>query len=189
MHSRTRTTPCAARIRSGITPRTSPAPPDQTQEDSRAMTQTSPPRSRRSLLTAAAAAGGALAAQALASATSTFAANGDPVKVGQLNVGTATTTVRNTAALNTAVALRGEVGTTGPGGATAGVWGQSAAQNGNGVFGVATSPATTTKGVWGRSAKGIGVYGEATATTGENSGVRGVTASSAGYGVQGTNTA
>src|SRR5262245_43910226 len=125
------------------------------------MTQTSAPRSRRSILTAAAAAGGALAVQALASATPASAVNGDPVKVGQLNVGTAATTVRNTAAVNNAIALRGEVTTTVAGASTAGVWGQSAAQNGNGVFGFATNTGTLTKGVWGRSVNGTGVYGEA----------------------------
>jgi hypothetical protein len=79
--------------------------------------------------------------------------------VGQLHTGTAVTEVRNTAAVNTAVALKGVVTTTVAGGSTAGVWGQSNATNGNGVFGV-SGPGASAKGVWGRSASGWGVYGE-----------------------------
>jgi hypothetical protein len=144
------------------------------------------PRSRRSLLTtAAAAAGGALAASALGRIPAASAANADPVKVGGLHMGTAVTEVRNTAATSNAVALKGFVTTTGPGGSTAGVWGQSAAQGGSGVFGIVTHAGAGNKGVYGRSTAGTGVLGEATATTGVSYGVRGSTASSSGVGVAG----
>jgi hypothetical protein len=138
---------------------------------------------------AAAAAGGALASGALMRPPTVSAANGDPVKVGQLHAGTAVTEVRNTAAVSNAVGLKGFVTTAGPGGATAGVWGQSAAQNGSGVFGMATNTGTGTKGVYGRSTNGTGVVGEATAASGVVYGVKGTTPSTSGTGVQGVSTA
>ena len=144
------------------------------------------PRSRRQLLTAAiAAAGGALASRALTVADPVEAANGATVKVGQAHSGTAATTVTNTAASSSAVALKGVVSTTGAGGSTVGVWGQSAAQNGNGVFGYVTNSGSDTKGVWGRSTNGKGVYGSATGTSGTNYGVYGTSPSSSGRGVYG----
>jgi hypothetical protein len=136
-------------------------------------------RSRRSLLTAAAAAGGALAASALGRVPAASAANGDGLKVGQLHTGTAVTEVRNTAAASNAVGLKGFVTTTVSGGSTAGVWGQSSAQNGNGVFGFASNTGSSTKGVWGRSVNGRGVFGEATG------GGVGVVGTASGTGVHG----
>jgi hypothetical protein len=143
-------------------------------------------RSRRSLLTAAAAVGGALAAGSLGRVPAASAANGDGLKVGQVHAGTQVTEVRNTAAVSTAVGLKGFVTTTVPGGATAGVWGQSNAQNGSGVFGIATNTGGGTKGVYGRSTNGTGVVGEATATSGANVGVFGRSASPAGNGIRGS---
>jgi hypothetical protein len=137
---------------------------------------------RRSVLTAAAAAGGALATQALVRPTPAAAAD---VVLGAINTATSETTIRNTTAANTSVAVKGVVTTNVNGGATAGVWGQSNAQGGSGVFGIAL--AGNSKGVWGRSADGTGVYGEATGTSGQNVGVTGVSRSAdAGIGVRGT---
>jgi hypothetical protein len=138
---------------------------------------------RRSVGAAATAAAGALGAAALNGPGLASAANGDPVRVGNLTVGTALTTVRNNQDASDAVALKGLVATTGPGGGTAGVWGQSWANNGNGVFGIAM--AGNSKGVWGRTANGSGVYGQATGTSGINHGVYGVSESPSGRGVSG----
>jgi hypothetical protein len=107
------------------------------------------------------------------------------VVLGGINTASSATTIRTTEASATAKALIGHVLTAVAGPSTAGVQGQSNAQNGNGVFGYA--PTGNSKGVWGRSLQGTGVYGEATATTGANYGVRGTTPSPAGFGVQGVN--
>jgi hypothetical protein len=165
---------------------------DHDQQQATSLTETSQPVSRRGLLrraleTAAAATAGAVGASAIAGAVPVRAVNGDPVRVGQTNAGTVTTEVRNTAAVSNAVALRGVVTTPGPGGATAGAWGQSNGQNGTGVFGL--TPAGNSRGVWGRSVNGRGVYGEATGTTGRNYGVYGKATGAAGialYGVADT---
>lgn len=87
-------------------------------------------RIRRSFLTAAAAATGALAAQALARP---LAAAATSVVLGGVNDATSPTIIRNTKAAIDAVAIKGIVTTAGPGGATAGVWGQSNANNGYNV--------------------------------------------------------
>src|SRR5262245_29024006 len=149
------------------------------------MNPTAQPRSRRSLLTAAAAAGGALAAQALVRPSPAAAAD---VVLGATNTATAATTVRTTEVSATAKALIGLVTNAGVGPSTAGVQGQSNAQNGNGLFGVALS-GPLAKGAWGRSANGFGIYGEATATSGANSVVRGITPSTSGTGIHGVSTA
>src|SRR5262245_66111565 len=94
------------------------------------------PRTRRSLLLAAAAAGGALTARAMTSVEPVHAVNGDSVKVGTVNAGSAGTEVRNTAAASNAIALKGVVTTGVVGPSTAGVFGQSNAHNGNGLFGI-----------------------------------------------------
>src|SRR5262245_12651578 len=94
----------------------------------------STPRSRRSLLTAAAAAGGALAAQALVRPSPVSAAD---VVLRAVNNATTLTTIRTTEATSTAKALMGLVTFAGSGPSTAGVFGQSNASNGNGVFGMA----------------------------------------------------
>jgi hypothetical protein len=138
-------------------------------------------RSRRSLLTAAAAAGGALAAQVLVRPAPVAAAT---VTLGALNHATATTTFRNLQAATTAVALKGVVAHTGAGGGTVGVWGQTHAQNGTGVFGIAGIG--NSRGVWGRSLSGRGVYGEASGTSGTNYGVVGESKSTNGVGVRGS---
>jgi hypothetical protein len=147
-------------------------------------TNSSPPasarRSRRSVLTAAAAAGGALATQALVRPTPVAAAD---VALGAVNTAPTATTIRSTEASGSARALIGQVLTTGSGFATAGVFGQSYADGGNGVLGIA--PTGASKGVFGRSTNGIGVYGETTATTGATTGVRGYTPSGSGTGVHG----
>jgi hypothetical protein len=132
---------------------------------------------------AVAATAGALGVTAFAGGARVRGANGDPVIAGQQTSGTAITIVRNTAAATDAVAFRAIVTTNGPGGATAGVWGQSNAQNGAGVFGVAAAGAS--KGVWGRSVSGRGVYGEATGTSGVNWGVVGESKAPLGTGVHG----
>jgi hypothetical protein len=132
------------------------------------------------LLTAAAAAGGALATQALVRPDPAAAAG---VVLGATNDATATTTIRNTTAANNSVAVKGVVTTNVNGGATAGVWGQSNAQGGSGVFGIAL--AGNSKGVWGRSTDGRGVYGEATDPNAVNFGIYGESKSSQGYGVLG----
>jgi hypothetical protein len=124
--------------------------------------------------------------RALGATDTAEAANGDTVRVGQASWGTATTTITNTAASSSAVAIKGFVSTTGAGGSTVGVWGQSAAQNGNGVFGYVTDGSTGAKGVWGRSVNGRGVEGEATGTSSQNFGVYGTSASGNGIGVYGT---
>ena len=117
------------------------------------------------------------------------AANGSTVKVGQTNSGTATTTIRNTASSSSAVALKGIVTRTGSGSGTAGVFGQSAAQDGRGVVGYASHGGSGTKGVYGRSKDGRGVHGRATGTIGVNFGVCGESASTGGRGVYGLATA
>jgi hypothetical protein len=106
------------------------------------------------------------------------------VVLGALNTETTQTEIRTTQATNTARAIAGVVTHTGAGGATAGIWGQSNAQNGSGVFGVALN-GFNAKGVWGRSTTGAGVFGEATGTTGINYGVKGTTPSPSGTGVFG----
>src|SRR5262249_6454525 len=63
-------------------------------------------RSRRSLLAGLAAAGGALASQALTRPLPAAAAD---VALGTVNTAAATTTIRNTQAAPTAVALKGQV--------------------------------------------------------------------------------
>jgi hypothetical protein len=144
--------------------------------------QTSPStRSRRSMLAGAATAAGALAAQALIRPTPVAAAD---VVLGAVNTADAATTIRTTEESASAKALIGLVTTTIAGSSTAGVQGQSNAENGSGVFGLATNGAGA-RGVLGQSALGVGVHGQATATTVANVGVRGTTPSTAGYGVQG----
>jgi hypothetical protein len=147
------------------------------------------PVSRRRLLRhsvgAAAAAAGAVGASVLGGSSAALGANGDPVRVGQLTTGTATTEVRNTSAAANAVALKGYVITAGTGPGSVGVWGQSSKTNGSGVFGLAPT-GTGARGVFGQTASGTGVWGQATATTGGNVGVRGVSSSTAGVGVYGT---
>ena len=160
--------------------------PTQVDQSQGMAQEPSVPRTRRQVLTAAVvAAGGALAARTLGVPEPVEAANGSTVKVGQSNSGTATTTVRNTAASSSAVALKGVVTRTGSGSGTAGVFGQSAAQNGRGVVGYATRTGSDTKGVYGRSVNGRGVHGRATGTTGANYGVYGESMSSGGTGVYG----
>jgi hypothetical protein len=144
------------------------------------MDPSSSPRSRRSLLAAVAAAGGALATQALVRPAPAAAAD---VVLGAVNTAATTTTIRSNEAVNTAKALMGVVLHAGAGGSTAGVWGQSNALNGNGVFGIAL--AGNSKGVWGRSAEGRGVYGEATDPNVVNFGVYGESKSALGTGVKG----
>jgi hypothetical protein len=137
----------------------------------------------RSLRTATAAAAGAIGAAAFAGSSVANAANGDPVLAGAVNTGTDVTTVRNTQVAIDTVALKGVVTQSDPGVSTAGVWGQSNAVNGNGVFGIALGGKS--KGVFGRSQDGRGVHGEATGTTGLNYGVFGESKSVEGRGVQG----
>jgi hypothetical protein len=143
------------------------------------------PRTRRQILTAAiAAAGGALATQALARPETASAAN---VVLGGTNTAGSVTTIRSNQASVSARALSGQVLYTGAGGSTAGVHGQSNAQNGNGVFGV-SGPGPVATGVWGRTGAGRGVFGEATGIAGVNTGVRGSSSSTSGIGVHGTAT-
>jgi hypothetical protein len=148
------------------------------------MTQTPPPRTRRSLLAGAAAAGGAFAAQALVRPRPVAAAD---VVLGAVNTVTGATTIRNDEAVSTAKAIVGTVLYDGSGGSTASVQGRSNAVNCIGLLGVAM--AGNSKDVLGRSANGTGVYGEATGTTGVIYGVRGTTPSTGGTGVQGVSTA
>src|SRR5262245_56171781 len=93
------------------------------------------PRTRRQVIrTAVAAAGGALAARALGSREVVEAANGATVLVGHMQSGTTATQITNASGSATAVAFKGVVSGTGAGGRTAGLVGQSDAQNGTGVF-------------------------------------------------------
>jgi hypothetical protein len=140
------------------------------------------PRTRRSVLAAAAAAAGAIATQAVLRPGPASAAGN--VVLGEVNTAISPTTIRTTEAVSTAVALKGVVLTTGTGGGTAGVLGQSYAQNGGGVLGLG-GPGAGSKGVIGRSAAGSGVYGVATGSSGLNYGVYGTTRSSGGVGVAG----
>jgi hypothetical protein len=80
------------------------------------------------------------------------------------------------------------LGTTG---ATYGVHGESASENGNGVRGVATANTGVAFGVYGQanSTSGAGVRGAATAGTGDAIGVWGTSASTSGYGLYGRATA
>src|SRR5262245_20659637 len=106
------------------------------------------PRTRRQVLRAAvAAAGGALAAQALGISDAAEAANGTTVQVGSSHSGTATTTIKNTSASRTAVAIKGVVTASSAGGSTVGVRGESATGHGAGVYGVATSTSSDAQGV------------------------------------------
>src|SRR6186997_976631 len=106
--------------------------------ESRATVAPSAPRSRRALLTAAAAAGGALATQALVRPSPVAAAD---VVLGATNTASSVTTIRSNEASASAKALSGVVLFAGTGNSTAGVYGQSNAANGNGVFGVAPTGA------------------------------------------------
>jgi len=68
---------------------------------------------------------------------------------------------------------------------TYGVYGTAAW---TGVIGAGTGTDTTTFGVWGTvgSGEGVGIYGQNLATTGDAGGVYGTSASTSGYGVEGT---
>jgi hypothetical protein len=132
------------------------------------------PRSRRALLTGMAAAAGALVAQAATAPLPAGAANGSNVKVGQLNSGTASTIVRNTANSATAQGLVGRspqgIGIRGQGGQE-GVWGTG------GNYGVhGTTPSSTGYGVYGYGGA-YGVYGHGSVYgvfgAGDNNGVYG----------------
>jgi hypothetical protein len=139
-----------------------------------------PLRTRRSLLTGGLAALSALAAIA-GNARPAQAANGDEVKVGQLNSGNAMTILRATGA--TAFSGQNQGGGTN----ASGVHGQSDSTSGRGVLAIATATGGTTFGVLAesRSPTGRGVRGYASATSGANIGVLGQSASGTGYGVQG----
>jgi hypothetical protein len=163
--------------------------------------------SRRGLLVAAA---GAAAGLVAGQATPAVAANGDPVRLGQLNQATVSTTVKMTggsagAVFGEATATSGIVSgiygrswsTTGRGisgvalaqsGGNYGVYGQSNSTSGTGVRGWAIQSTGTTYGMYGQSTStsGTGVRGDATATSGPTSGVSGSSSSTSGKGVYGT---
>jgi hypothetical protein len=139
--------------------------------------------SRRSLLTAFAAAGSALATHAILKPDPASAAS---VELGATSTAATATVIRTVEASVSARALVGLVTTTTLGGATVGVWGQSNALHGNGVFGIA--PSGNSKGVFGRSVDGSGVFGQATGTSTANRGVYGESKSSNGVGLYGAAT-
>jgi hypothetical protein len=155
------------------------------------------PRSRRSFLTAAAAAVGAVAAQSVASVTPAAAANGDAVRAGKTTSATATTTVRNTNAAASSIALQaigtgsnavGVRGNADAGTSAQGLLGH--ATSGTGVHGVGRLGIRgegTTYGVYGvaSSTSGTGVYGTATGASAAW-GVGGISAT--GHGVHGEST-
>ena len=140
---------------------------------------TSAPRSRRAVLAAALGGLGAVIASRLATPDAASAANGDPISVGGSFGGTTATTVTNTTAGGSAVALAG-VAADG-----AGVWGTSASAVASnfaggtrtgvvGISGPATDIALSTDetgvygfseisgnaaGVWGDTVDGTGVIG------------------------------
>jgi hypothetical protein len=70
---------------------------------------------------------------------------------------------------------------------TRGVMGETASNEGYGVYGAATSSTGENYGLYGRSlsSAGYGVYGYASKTTGTNYGVYGISRSANGYGVYG----
>ncbi len=123
---------------------------------------------RRAIILGAAGAGAGVAAALVAGPEPAFAANGDPVKLGDSNSATASTVVTTT------------VGT--------GLQGQASTNGQSGVSGIDTSP-DGGHGTYGRSTNGTGAYGLTRGDTRGQSGVYGVDASSdGGYGVQGLST-
>jgi hypothetical protein len=133
--------------------------------------------SRRALLAGAIGGIGAWAASAIGRPSSLRAANGDPVTVGGVLTGTATTKITNSDPSEAAiwghasnvsgigVGVRGDTASAGYG-----VWGTCA--TGFGVFGNSTSNygvyglSTSSSGVRGESGSGTGVYGKSTSSTG-----------------------
>ena len=115
------------------------------------------------------------------------AANGDPVRIGQLNLGTAQT--RLNAGVANDVALHVANLTTGvPSG---GIWGEteSGGDESGGVGGQVFSPTGFNAGVFGTSSSssGHGLFGEASAESGQTFGVRAECVSPDGFAVLGFN--
>jgi hypothetical protein len=104
---------------------------------------------------------GALGASAAASVIRVVpvrAANGDPVLLGDVNLATATTEVRDSDGSNHTVALLGHLTHTAGSGDGAAVMGLDDGANGTGVKGFAPNGPTSI-GVLGYSNEGFGVYG------------------------------
>jgi hypothetical protein len=127
---------------------------------------------RRSVAAAAAAAAGAVAVQATLRPSDAGAANGQAVKLGVVNTATLQTAVNNSAVGGRA--LNGRASSTTPSSGSVGVFGQSDARLGSGVYGVGHN------GVIGRGPTtfpnatgvvGLGVYG--VDGRGTNTGVKG----------------
>ena len=143
-------------------------------------------RTRRSVLFAAVGAAGAFVAQAIGRPAPVAAAD---VVLGTTNNTTAQTTIRNTSATATAVALVGQTTYTGAAQQSRGVVGVSNGQGGVGVAGSAAVGANA-QGVLGNAAQGTGVRAKGGHTgvlgTGTNYGAYGESASNYGvYGVGG----
>lgn len=115
------------------------------------------------------------------------AANGDNLKIGTTNTGTADTKLQSS---STDVFIGQATATSG---VTSGLRGRSDSTSGRGVYGWASASTGDTRGVHGKSDSsggfgatgGIGVYGEAPASSGTTRGVYGVSASTSGTGVHG----
>jgi len=145
------------------------------------------PMSRRGMFAAAAgAAGGMLLAQAAPAA----AANGDPVKLGELNTATAATTIGGSMAIaflgatsqSDGIGVQGLANTSGYG-----VWGSSSGPAGIGVYGAATSTTGITYGVRAKvlSPDGAAVYGRSESSFGPTKGVSADVLSTQGTAVYG----
>ncbi len=135
--------------------------------------------SRRGLLTAAAAS--AAAGLIVGRASPAAAANGDPVRLGQLNTASVNTTVQMSG--GSAAALFGEA--TASSGFVSGIYGRSHSTSGRGLSGVALAQSGENYGVYGQSnsTRGRGVFGRALQSSGTTYGVFGQAASPDGYGV------
>jgi hypothetical protein len=121
------------------------------------------------------------------------AANGDSVKIGTTNTGTADTKLQTSSANafigeSSSTSGRGLFGSaSASSGGTYGVYGQSVSTGGTGVIGSANASSGTTYGVQGvaTSPSGTGVYGYASHSTGTNYALYGKSSSTNGKAVYG----
>ena len=115
--------------------------------------------SRRSILAAALAGSAASVAHALGQPRAARAANGDPVIVGASHTGTTETAIGVTGA--DVVAIRGTspVGRAIVGVGGSGVWGETAQQDGLGVYALNTNSGAGATGLYAHSDNGWGVQG------------------------------
>ena len=155
------------------------------------------PRTRRALLIGAIGGAAALAAATLGRPAPAWAADGQPVTIGQSNTGTTGTILTRTAGdaftgSTAATSAAGIVGLhTGVANGGFGVRGSTSSMGGTGVAGIAGAATGSAAGVSGTSISptGYGVYGDMSSATGVNAGVFGHSSSSSGRGVLGRATA